>query len=677
MSDIKESPAGQERVGVYVCHCGSNIAGTINVDEVSKWIESNPNVVVSRHYEFMCSSTGQELIEKDIKEKGLTRVVVASCSPHMHEKTFREATERGGLNPFLFEMANIREHGSWATNNKEAATLKAKALVNGAVERVVHHVPLEKIPVDINPNTLIVGGGIAGITAALELAEAGHHVYLVEREGTIGGHMAQIDKTFPTLDCSACILTPKMVDVGQNDNITLLTYSEVESVEGYIGNFNITVRKKARCVNEELCTSCGICEEKCPQKVVDDNYGAGMGYRKAIYRAFPQAVPGYPVLDKENCTYFQTGKCKVCEKVCPTEAIAYEQEDKLINFDVGNIILATGYDLFDARKITQYGYGRLANVFSSLEFERMVNASGPTGGHIVLRDGVTEPERIAIVHCVGSRDKNHNEYCSKVCCMYSLKFAHLVHEHLPGAEVYNYYIDMRTPGKGYEEFYHRLLNEGTHFIRGRVAEISNAAAFPCEEGKLVVQAENTLLGIQQRNPVDMVILSAGIEARHDAEEVSKLFKMGCDYDGFFNERHPKLAPVATMTDGVFIAGACQGPKDIPDTVAQGAAAASQVAKLISQGTVMMEPVRASIREDECSGCRICNTLCPYNAIEFDEEKGVSRVITALCQGCGTCVAACPSGVIDGAHFTNTQVMAELSGILWDVQAEAPIKQEVA
>ena len=676
MTDMKKSPIDQEKVGVYVCHCGSNIAGTIDVEEVAQWAKKNPNVVVSRTYEFMCSSTGQELIENDIKEKGLTRIVVASCSPHMHEKTFRETTERGGLNPFLFEMANIREHGSWATNDKEAATIKAKALVNGAVERVVHHVPLEKIPVSINPNTLIVGGGIAGITAALELAEAGHHVYLVEREGTIGGHMAQIDKTFPTLDCSACILTPKMVDVGQNDNITMLTYSEVESVDGYIGNFNITVKKKARCVIEELCTSCGICEEKCPQKVIDENYGAGIGYRKSIYRSFPQAVPGYPVLDKESCIYFQTGKCKICEKECPTNAIDYEQQDEMINFNVGNIILATGYDLFDARRIPQYGYGRLPNVFSSLEFERMVKASGPTEGHIVLRDGVTHPKSVAIVHCVGSRDQNYNEYCSKVCCMYSLKFAHLVHEHLPEAEVYNFYLDMRTPGKGYEEFYHRLLKEGTHFIRGRVAEITDANRNSAEEDKLIIQAENTLLGLQQRTPVDMVILSSGIQARHDAKDVSKLFKMGCDYDGFFNERHPKLAPVSTMTDGIFIAGACQGPKDIPDTVAQGGAAASQVAKLINQGTVMMEPVRASIREDECSGCRICNTLCPYNAIEFDEEKEVSRVIAALCQGCGTCVAACPSSVIDGAHFTNKQIFAELNGILWDVQDEVSAKQEV-
>jgi heterodisulfide reductase subunit A len=657
----------EERVGVYICHCGTNIAGTVAVEEVARWAGEQPHVAIARDYEFMCSSLGQELIEKDIKELGLTRVVVAACSPHMHEKTFRGTCERAGLNPFLFEMANIRELDSWATDDREAATQKAKALVKAAVERVVHHQPLELLKVQINPNTLIVGGGIAGITAALELANAGYHVYLVEREPSIGGHMAQLDKTFPTLDCSACILTPKMVDIGQHPNITLLSYSEVEQVEGYIGTFTVTVRKKARYINEELCTGCGLCIEKCPSRVVDEVFEAGLGYRKAVYRPFPQAVPKYPVIDVKNCVYFQRGKCKACQLFCPTGAIDFEQQDSVIPIEVGNIILATGYDLFDVRRIPQYGYGRLANVFTSLEFERLVNAAGPTGGRIVLRDGVTEPRSVAIVHCVGSRDKNYHEYCSKVCCMYSLKFAHLVHERLPGAEVYNFYIDMRTPGKGYEEFYHRLLEEGAHFIRGRVAEVTDAARMAGEEGKLIVQVEDTLIGKQRRIPVDMVILSAGLEAPQDSREVAQRFGLGCDFNGFFIERHPKLDPVATMTEGIFIAGACQGPKDIPDVVAQGAAAAARVAGLISQGTVLMEPVKAYINPDLCSGCRICNNLCPYKAIVFQTDQKVSEVITALCQGCGACVAACPSAAITGAHFTTEQVMAEIEGILWDVR----------
>jgi heterodisulfide reductase subunit A2 len=655
----------QERIGVYVCHCGSNIAGTVDVAAVRDWAAQNlkgQGVVISRDNKFMCSSLGQEVIEKDIKELGLTRVVVAACSPHLHEATFRGASGRAGLNPFLCELVSIREQVSWVHTDKAAATEKAKAVISGGVQRVVWNAPLEPLHVPIHPATLVVGGGIAGITSALEIADGGSPVYLVERDPSIGGHMAQFDKTFPTLDCSACILTPRMFTAGSHPHITLMSYSEVTNVSGYVGNFTVTIRKKARCVNTELCTGCGICEEKCPKKVIDTVFEAGLGYRKAIYRPFPQAVPKYPVIDKPNCTFFQKGTCKACEKFCPTKAIDFKQQDEEITVSVGNIILATGFDLFDARRIPQYGYGRLANVFTSLEFERLCNAAGPTNGNVVLRDGVTVPKQVAIVHCVGSRDKNYNNYCSAICCMQSLKFAHLVEERT-GATVYNFYIDMRTPGKSYDEFYQRVLEEGGLFVRGRVAEVTDAARLPGEEGKLIVQVEDTLVGQQRRIPVDMVILSAGLEPRYDSAAVAKIFGISCSANGWFTEKHPKLDPVATMTEGVFTVGCSQGPKDIPASVAQGAAAAARVMERIQQKEIELEPIRASIDADRCSGCRICNNLCPFNAIAFLEDRKVSEVNPALCQGCGTCVAACPAGAISGTGFSNEQIMAQIDGLL--------------
>jgi len=654
-----------ERVGVYVCHCGSNIAGVVDVVDVANWAAEKlgrQGVVIAREYKFMCSSLGQELIEKDIKELGLTRIVVAACSPHLHEKTFRIAAKNAGLNPYLVELASIREQVSWVHTDKTVATQKAKAVVSGAVSRVIENQALDELKVPINPNTLVVGGGIAGIQAALEIANAGFHVYLVEREPSIGGHMAQFDKTFPTLDCSACILTPRMVEAGTHPNITLMTWSEVEKVTGYVGSFNVTIRKKARFVNEELCTGCGICEEKCPKKVIDDVYEAGLGYRKAVYTPFAQAVPKYPVMDTQNCTYFLKGTCKACEKFCPTGAIDFNQTDQFISVEVGNIILATGYDLFDARQVSNYGYGRLPNVFTSLEFERLSNAAGPTNGNIVLRDGKTTPQSVGIIHCVGSRDRNFNNYCSVICCMQGLKFAHLVHERT-GATVYNFYIDMRTAYKAYDEFYQRVLEEGTLFVRGKVAEVTDAARHSNEKGKLIIQTEDTLAGKQRRIPVDMVILSSGLQPRHDAKEVGKLFGISCSTDGWFTEKHPKLDPVATMTEGIYIAGCAQGPKDIPSSVAQGAAASARVLDKILQKEVALEPVRASVDKEKCSGCRICNGLCPYHAISFLEEEQVTEINPALCQGCGTCVAACPAGAISGTGFSNEQILAQIDGLL--------------
>jgi heterodisulfide reductase subunit A len=670
-----EAPVDDDpRIGVYVCHCGTNIAGTVDVAAVRDWAAERlgpHGVVVSRDYPFMCSSLGQELIEQDIKELGLNRVVVAACSPHMHEKTFRGACQRAGLNPYLCELVSIREQVSWVHTDKPAATAKAEAMIAGGVLRVREQVPLEPLKVPINEATLVVGGGIAGISAALEIADAGFPVHLVERQPSIGGHMAQFDKTFPTLDCAACILTPKMVTAGSHPNITLHTWSEVTDVSGYVGNFSVKVLHHPRYLDTDLCTGCGICQEKCPAKVVDPAFEAGIGYRKAIYRPFPQAVPKYPVLDPDSCIYFEKGTCKACEKLCPPGAIRLDQQPEEVTLQVGNIVLATGFETFDARRVESYGYGRLANVFTSLEFERMSNASGPTGGRIVLRDGVTTPQTVAIVHCVGSRDRNFNNYCSAICCMQSMKFAHLVREHTD-ATVYECYIDIRAPGKAFDEFYQRVQDEGTIFIRGRVAEVTDVLRLPEEanqDGRLIVQVEDTLAGRQRRIPVDMVVLSVGLDPQPDSHEVARRFGITCSSEGWVIERHPKLDPFATMTEGVFAAGCALGPRDIPSSVASGAAAAARILGRIQQREMALEPIRAVIDAERCSGCRICNDLCPFSAISFDDARDVTEVNPALCQGCGVCIAACPAGAISGTGFSDAQILGQIAGILMDAGPE--------
>ena len=648
------------RIGVYICHCGSNIASAVDVKEVAEFAATLRDVVVARDYIFMCSDPGQEIIKSDIKEYGLNRVVVASCSPLLHERTFRRVCRDTGLNPYLFEMANIREHCSWV--HEEGATEKAKELVRAAVMKVYYHQPLEPIEVSINPNTLIVGGGIAGIQAALDIANAGYKVYLVEREPSIGGHMMQFDKTFPTLDCSACILTPKMSEVGSHPNIELLSYSEVEEVSGYIGNFKTKIRKKARYIDEAKCTGCGVCQEKCPWKA-DSEFDVGLSKRKAIYTPFPQAVPNIPVIDKEHCAYFSKGTCRACEKFCQAGAINFEQKDELLEVEVGSIILATGYDVFDPGVISQYSYGRYDNVITGLEFERLSNAAGPTNGQILLKNG-QQPGSVAIVHCVGSRDKNYHEYCSKVCCMYGLKFAHLIKEKTK-AEVYQMYIDMRCFGEGYEEFYERVsTQDGVKFIRGKVSKVTDRAMSNEEKGKLVVCVEDTLLGSLMRVPVDMVVLCNALQARSDAEDVAKLFSISRRADGFFMERHVKLDPIATLTDGVFIAGCCQSPKDIPDTVAQAKGAASEVLSLLARGKVEIEPIIAYVDEEVCSGCGLCVEMCPYGALAVISPEGIVELNRVLCKGCGACAGVCPSGAIILSHFTPRQILDQVEAFTY-------------
>ncbi|QLA16893.1 CoB--CoM heterodisulfide reductase iron-sulfur subunit A family protein [Desulfolutivibrio sulfoxidireducens] len=658
------------RIGVYVCHCGTNIAGKVDVSQVAAYASGLKNVVVARDYKFMCSDPGQETIIRDIRGKGLNRVVVASCSPRLHEKTFQNACLRGGLNPFLFQMTCIREHCSWVTADREEATKKAKHLVAAAVDRVNYHQRLYSRKEKVHPDVMVVGAGIAGIQAALDISKAGFNVHLVERASSIGGHMAQFDKTFPTLDCAACISTPKMVAVSQEPRINLMTYSEVVAVKGFVGNYTVTVKKKPRYINENLCTGCGLCMEKCPKKVPSE-FEEGIGTRKAIYRNSPQSVPNKPVIDTESCLYFRKGKCRVCEKNCPSGAIDFTQTETELVLDVGSIVIATGFDILDPTPLTQYGFGRYPEVYTGLQFERLNNAVGPTGGKIVMKNGKA-PESVGIIHCVGSRDANHHPYCSRVCCMYALKYDHLIKDKVGHhVKIYNFYIDMRCFGKGYEEFYRRVQEEGVTFIRGRPAEITDEARSPEEEGRLTVVCEDTLLGRNLRVPVDMVILCTAMQPRQDTPQVARVFGISQGMDKFFLEEHPKLGPVSTATDGIFLAGACQGPKDIPDAVSHASGAACQALALAAKGEVTISPTTSFINPDICVGCRICVGLCPYSAIEFDERRSVAVVNEAMCKGCGSCAGYCPSGAAQIRHFTEKAVFAELEGVLEFLRENEP------
>jgi len=643
------------KIGVYVCHCGSNIADKVDCAAVAEFASKLPNVTVARDFQYMCADPGQELIRKDIKEQGLNRVIVASCSPRMHEPTFRKVCESAGLNGYYFEMANIREHVSWCTEDRAAATEKAKALVAAAVARVPLQEPLYERYADMNDRVLVIGGGIAGIEAALKISGGNKEVVIVEKEPSIGGTMAKLDKTFPTLDCSACILTPKMVECAQREKVKLYTYSEVEKVDGYVGNFSVTIRKKARSVDMDKCTGCGLCMTRCPTKDIPHAWEQNLTTRTAIYTPFPQAVPNKPVIDRDNCRFFTTGKCGICAKVCPTGAIDFEQQDELVTEEFGAIILATGFELFDPSVGPQWGFGKYDNVVTSLQFERMVNASGPTKGKVLMKNGEV-PKSIAILHCIGSRDVNYHEYCSRFCCTAALKLAHLAKEKTHG-DVYSFYIDMRTFGKGYEEFYNRIMNEGVHFIRGKGTEVVE------RDGQLLVRTEDTLLGKFREVPVDMVVLMAACKAGSDTEKLAQTLSVQRSGDGFFLEAHPKLEPLKTATDGIFLCGACQGPKDIPDSVAQGAGAASEALSLISAGKVKISPVVARCDEDRCGGCMICVNLCPYKAIDFDEEKKVAKVNEAKCKGCGTCAGSCPTGAMTNTNFTDEQLMRQIEGVL--------------
>ncbi|MDP2920410.1 MAG: CoB--CoM heterodisulfide reductase iron-sulfur subunit A family protein [Dehalococcoidia bacterium] len=645
----------KRKIGVYVCHCGSNIAGYLDVPKVTEYAATLPSVVVARHYTFMCSDPGQDLIKNDIKELGLNGVLVASCSPTLHLRTFRDACAEAGLNPHQCEMATIRELCSWVhSHNKVEATEKAMGLIAAGVRRVLYHNPLEAMFAPVNPNTLIVGAGIAGIQTALEIASTGNKVYLVEKTPSIGGRMAQLGKTFPSLESTTDILIPRMLAVKENKNIELFTNSEVTEVAGYIGNFKATINKKARYVEESKCNGCGECWAQCPVEVPGE-FDHGMKTRKAIYIPFPKAIPNVPVIDRKTCKYFIDGSCHICADVCPTKAIDFNQADETTEAEIGACILATGYDTFDPTPITQLGYGRFENVLTSPEFERMSNPDGPTGGKVLLKNG-KPPKAIAIAHCVGSRDQNYFPYCSRVCCMYSLKYARLLKQQLgPDTSVYQMYIDMRCFGKGHEEFYQKASDEGVQFIRGKIGQVTNITQGDEENGKLIVITEDTLLGTMIRVPVDMVVLSVAMKPRADMGEVARTFLLGRSADGFFLERHPKLDPVGTMLDGVFAVGCCQSPKDITDTVVQATGAAARALELISRGKVEMEAATAFVDAEVCAGCGYCKAICQYSAVEIDPKSRIAVVNEAICKGCGACAATCPSKAMQLKNFSQKQL----------------------
>ncbi|MCL2110985.1 MAG: CoB--CoM heterodisulfide reductase iron-sulfur subunit A family protein [Clostridiales bacterium] len=658
------------KTGVFICHCGTNIAGALDVHKVVDASRALPGVAYAADYKYLCSEPGQQLILDAIKEHGLKRIVIASCSPRMHEITFRKMLKKSNINEYLLEIANIREQASWVHTDFDKATEKAIDLVRMAVAKVGKSEPLKAQAIPITKRALVIGGGIAGIQAALDIADAGHEVVLVERECSIGGRMVMLDKTFPTLDCSACISTPKMVDVSAHPNITLMTSSEVEEVQGYIGNFKVKVRKKATYVNHDICTGCGLCEEKCPFKVESD-FDRGLSKRPAIYKLFPQAVPAKPVIDKDACVKLKTGKCGVCLKICPLNCIDYEDEDKTVELDIGAIVVATGYKPAKWQSMyNEYGAGRFEDVIDGLQFERLVNASGPTEGKIKRPSDGKEPETVVIVKCVGSRDpKKGHAYCSRACCMYAAKHAHQILEKLPGGRVFIFYIDIRTPGKGYEEFYDNTRKDGAVYVRGRISRIFR------EGDTLVCQGEDSLLGRQVRINADLVVLETAMEPAEGSADVLNMLGCAKNDDGWAQEAHPKLRPVETQVGGVFLAGVCQGPKDIPDTVAQASASAAKVIGLLNKDEMETSPMIAAVAADKCSGCGACEPICPYTAITLEKtpdrepgtgkkiERSVANVNAGLCQGCGACTVACRTGAIDLLGFRNTQILQEVDA-LW-------------
>ncbi len=646
------------KIGVFVCHCGINIASLVDVNALTKYAKILDGVVVSKDYKYMCSDVGANIIKDSIKKHKLDSVVIACCSPRMHEHTFRGVVEAGGVNSFNLEIANIREQCSWAHDDKDRATKKAEALVRGAVARARLLESLETTKIKVTPEALVVGGGIAGIQSSLDLAEEGYKVYLVEKTPSIGGRMAQLDKTFPTLDCSSCILTPKMMEVANHPNIELLSYSEVVNIDGIIGDYKVRIKKKSRYVDLDKCTGCGDCIEACRLKGrIKSEFDMGMGKRSAIYMPFPQAVPLKCTIDPDHCLMLTRSKCgddPLCVQACEADAIDFKQKEEEIEINIGVIVVATGYDVLDPSKLYEYGYSRSDDVITSLEMERLISSSGPTIGEILRPSDGKKPKSITFILCVGSRDETECEWCCRIGCMSALKQVYLLKEKLgDNVEINVCYTDIRSFGKGYEEFYRNIRGLKTNFFRGRPSEVRNAG------DRLLIDIFDTTTNKLLEISTDLVVLVPELVPRFDADEFARVLRISQSGDGFFLEAHPKLRPMDTFTSGIFIAGCCQGPKDIQDTVSMASGAAARAANILSKKELESEPQVACVDEDACSGCSVCLSVCAFNAIELmteDKDKSRAKVKEALCMGCGACVGACPSGAMQQRGYKDKQIL---------------------
>ena len=657
------------RVGVFICHCGINIAQNVDVEKLTDYASHLKDVVVAQNYKYMCSDVGASLIKKSIKDHKLEAIVVAACSPRMHEHTFQRVANDGGVNQYQVEISNIREQCSWAHTEKGPATEKAKSLIRSAVARARELEPLTASKIKVTPHALVIGGGIAGIQSALDLANDGFKVVVVERQPSIGGHMAQLDKTFPTLDCSSCILTPKMMEIANHTNIELLTYSEVLNVDGSIGNYSVKIRKKPRYIDMEKCTGCGDCAVACRLKNrIPSEFDEEIGKRSAVYMPFPQAVPLKYCIDASKCLFLTKGKCgdePLCNKACAQGAIDFNQQEEIIERKVGVIIVATGYNLLNPEKIFEYGYTNSPDILTTLELERLISSSGPTKGEILRPSNQQKPKSITFLLCVGSRDETQCTWCCRIGCMTALKQIYLLREKLgKDVEINLCYQDIRSFGKGYEEFYRTVRGLPTNTFRGRPSEVRNIT------DHLKIDIFDTMTNKLFEINTDLVVLVPAMTPQKDASQVSRLLRLTLSSDGFFLEAHPKLRPMDTFVNGIFIAGCCQGPKDIQDTVAQASGAASRAAAILCKPTLTVEPHIANVDEDLCSGCGMCVTICPakaINRVEKQQSHG-NTVLRAcvdegLCQGCGLCVSTCPSGAIQQRGFKDKQLIPMINEII--------------